>query len=151
MIADRFRPRTSGSQGHKFTSSTSIYQSINQTRNEAPTLIPPRVKNSNLGIYNTVIQLCAEVPHKLPKGRRPKPIKLLLSSGCKAPRQLVVQYKRSPVSYTGTPADIIIMVKHFCIYFHCPPLTCCELRKGYFRFYFSIGKNGLTRIHITLK
>ena len=33
---------------------------------EAPTIIPPWVKNSNIDSYISVIHLCAEVPHKLP-------------------------------------------------------------------------------------
>ena len=47
--AERVRPRTSGSQGHKVTGNTRIDQSVNQRGNEAPTLTPPRVKDSNLG------------------------------------------------------------------------------------------------------
>ena len=117
MCADIVRTRNYGSQGHEVTSNTRIDQSINQAGNEAPTRIPPRVKNSNLGSYNTVVHLCAEVPHNIPEGRRAKPIKLLISSGCKAPIQSVVQSKRLPVSYTGTPVDIRIVLRPFSIFF----------------------------------
>ena len=68
--------------------------------------------------------LCAEVPHELPKGLRPKPIKILLSSGYKSTSQSVGQSKHLPVDYTGTHADIRIMIKLFCIYFQFVPMTC---------------------------
>ena len=74
MRADRVRSRTWGVQGHEVTRNTLIYQILNQTGNEAPTLIPPWVKNSNLGSKKTVVQFCAEVPQELPEGQRPKPI-----------------------------------------------------------------------------
>ena len=48
--ADIVRPRTEVSQGHKVTSNTWIDQSVNQKNNEEPTLTPPWVKNSNIGI-----------------------------------------------------------------------------------------------------
>ena len=69
-------PSTYGIQGHEITRNIRIYQSANQEGYEAPTLTPPQVKDSNLGIYKTVIYLCAEVPHDLPEGKRPKPNKL---------------------------------------------------------------------------
>ena len=46
---------------------------VNQKGNEAPTLTPPWVKDSNLGRYITVVYLCAQVPHEIPEGQRPKP------------------------------------------------------------------------------
>ena len=67
--------------------------------------------------------------HPKAEGRRPKPIKLLLSSGCKSPSQSVGQSKRLPISYTRTPSDIIIMIKHFCIYIQYAPMTCWSLIK----------------------
>ena len=33
---------------------------------EAPTLTPPWIKNSNIDSSKTVIHLCAEVPHDIP-------------------------------------------------------------------------------------
>ena len=57
------------------------------------------------------------MPHDFPKGQRPKPIEILLSSGCKAPIQAVVQYKRSPVAYSGTPGDIRINDKTLLYFF----------------------------------
>ena len=47
--ADRVRPGTYGSQGHKVTSNNQIDQSVNHKGNEVPTLTPPRFKDSNLG------------------------------------------------------------------------------------------------------
>ena len=38
--ADRVRPSTYGSQSHEVIRNTWIYQSINQKRDEAPTLTP---------------------------------------------------------------------------------------------------------------
>ena len=76
MRADIVRPRTYGGQGHEVTGNTMIDQSVNQTGNESPTLIPTWFKTSTLGSYKTVVTLCAEVPHKLPKEQRPKSIKL---------------------------------------------------------------------------
>ena len=58
------------------TWNTRIYQIVNQKCNKAPTLTPHRIKDSNLGRYNTVVQLCDEVPHELPEGKSPKPNKL---------------------------------------------------------------------------
>ena len=49
MREDRVRPRTKGSQGRKVTTNTRIYQRVNRTGNEGPTLTPPRVKKSNIG------------------------------------------------------------------------------------------------------
>ena len=76
VYAGIVRPRTYGGQGHKVTRNTRIYQSVNQKGGESPTLTPHRVKDSNLGGYITIVHLCDEVPHKLPEGQRPKPIKL---------------------------------------------------------------------------
>ena len=76
MRADRVRLRNYGSQGHEVTSNIRIDQSLNQTGNESPTLIPPRVKKSNKGRYNTVVHLCPEVTHELTKSRSPKSINL---------------------------------------------------------------------------
>ena len=76
MGAYRVRPRTYGSQDHEVPSNTRIYQSINQKGNEGPTLTPPWVKNINLGSYITAVHLCADVPHELPEGQRPKPNKI---------------------------------------------------------------------------
>ena len=150
MPADRARPRTQVIQGHKVASNTRIEQSVNHTGNEAPTFIPPWVKNSNLGSQKTVVHLCAEVPHELPNGRRPKPIKLLLSNGYKAPSQSVGQSKILSVAYTETPADIIIMIKPFCISFHFAPMTYLYLRnKGYVSFDCAIRNNGVEIIDIT--
>ena len=59
----------------------------------------------------------SEVPNDLPEGQRPKPIKLLLSSGLKYPSLLVGQSKRSPVAYSGTPADIRIIKNTFVFIF----------------------------------
>ena len=129
---DRVIPRTLGRQFHKVTSNTRIDQIFNQIGNEAPTLIPPWVKNSNIGSSKTVIHLCAEVTHELPERRRPKPIKILLSNRCKAHIQLVCQSKLSSVAYSWIPADIIIMTKHFCVYFHCVQMNFWELRKKIF-------------------
>ena len=47
--ADRVKPRTWGSQGHKITSNNRIDQSVNQKGVEAPKLTPHQVKDSNLG------------------------------------------------------------------------------------------------------
>ena len=129
MCADRFIPRTQSIQGHEVSSNNQTHQSVNQTGKEAHKLIPNWAKNSNIGRQKTVVHLCAEVPHELPEGRRSKPIKLLLSSVCKYPIQQVGKSKRLPVAYTGTPADIRITIKHFCIYFHYVPMTYRELRK----------------------
>ena len=49
VCADRVIPMTWGSQGHKVTSNTRIYQSVKQKGNEEPTLIPTWVKDSNIG------------------------------------------------------------------------------------------------------
>ena len=46
---DRFIPGTKGIQGHEVTINTCIDQSVNQKRNEGPTLTTPWVKDSNLG------------------------------------------------------------------------------------------------------
>ena len=76
MRADRVRPRTYDIQGHYFTSNTRKDQIVKQKGNELPTLIPPRFKDSNIGSYVTIVHLCSEFPHKVPKGQSPKPIKL---------------------------------------------------------------------------
>ena len=76
LCADRVSPRTYGIQYHKFTSNTLIDHSVNNTGNEAPTLIPPWVKNSDLVSYKIVVHLGAEVSHEIPEGQRPKPIYL---------------------------------------------------------------------------
>ena len=67
MRADIVRPRTKGIQGHDVNSNTHIDKSVNQTRNESPTLIPHWVKNINLGSYKTVVHLCDEMQHELPR------------------------------------------------------------------------------------
>ena len=54
---------------------------------------------------------------------------LLLSSGCKAPSQLVGQSKRLLVDYAGTTSYIGIIIEHFCIYLHYVPMTCWLLIK----------------------
>ena len=95
--------------------------------------------------------MCAEVPHKIPEGKSPKPIELLLSRGCKAPSQLVGQYKRFPVAYTGTPADIRITTKPFVYLFTFLQWLVDNWEKWYFRYDFVIKNNGLAMIDITLK
>ena len=76
MRADRSRTRTWVSQGHEVTSNNWIDRSVNKKENKSPMLTPTRVKDSNIGSYITIVYLCAEVPHKLLEGQRPKPIKL---------------------------------------------------------------------------
>ena len=76
MFTDIFRPGILGSQGHNVTSSTWIEQSIKQKVNEAHKLNPTRIKDNNLGRQITAVHLCAEVPHKLPKGKMSKTNKL---------------------------------------------------------------------------
>ena len=66
MRADRVLSWTQGSQGPEVTRNTRIYQSVKQKGDEAPTISPPRVKDSNLDIQKTVICLCTEVPPDLP-------------------------------------------------------------------------------------
>ena len=91
------------------------------------------------------------MPHDLPKEQRPKPINLLLISGCKVSSHLVGQSKRLPVAYNGTPADIRIMIKHFCIFFTMFQWLVENWEKIYVRSDFTMSKNGLEMIDITLK
>ena len=44
-----------------------IDQSVKQKGYEAPMLTSPQVKNINLDSEKTIIYLCAEVPHELPR------------------------------------------------------------------------------------
>ena len=66
MCAYRVLPKTQVIQFHYVTSTTRIFQSVNQKGGEAPTLNPLWVKNSNIYSQKTVIHLCAGVPHELP-------------------------------------------------------------------------------------
>ena len=76
MRSYKVLPRTSGIQGHEVNINTQIDQSVNHKWGEAPTHTPPWFKDGNLVSYITAVHLCAEVPHKLPEGQRPKPIKV---------------------------------------------------------------------------
>ena len=64
------------------------------------------------------------------------PRRILLSSGCKFPSQSVGQYKCLPVSYSWTPADIIIVLKPFLFIFSLFQWLVENWEKGYVRFYF---------------
>ena len=70
--AYRVLPRNQGIQGHEVNINTQICQSINQKGDEAHTLTPPWFKNSNIYSQKTVIHLCAEVPHELPRRAKGK-------------------------------------------------------------------------------
>ena len=74
--AERVRPITYGIQGHKGTSNICIDQNVYHIGNEASTLNPTWVKDSNIGRLITVVHLFDEVPHDLPKVQRLKPNKL---------------------------------------------------------------------------
>ena len=76
MCAYRVIPSTWGIQVHEVTSNTWIDQSVNQKRNEAPTIIPPWSKDINLGRLITIVYFCDEGEHDLPEGQRPKHINL---------------------------------------------------------------------------
>ena len=73
VCVERVRPRNLDIQDHKVTSNTCIKQNINHKEDGAPMITPPLFKYSNIGSYKTVVHVCAEVPHKIPKGQSPKP------------------------------------------------------------------------------
>ena len=95
--------------------------------------------------------MCAEGLHDLPKGRRPKPIIILLVSGYKSPNQLVGQYKHSPVSYYGKPADIRIMTNTFVFIFTMFQWLVDNWERECVRFGYAIDKYSLVTIVRTLQ
>ena len=118
---------------------------------EESMLTPPRVKNINLGSYKTDVHLFPEVPHDIPEVWRLKPIKLLLSSGFKAPINSFGKSKHTPVAYSGTPADIIIIQNIFVFLFTTFRWCVENWEIEYVRFDYSMDKYGLVTISITLK
>ena len=76
---------------------------------------------------------------------------ILLRSRCKAPIQSVGQYKRSPVAYPRTYANIIKMLNPFAFIFTKFQWLIENWERGYIRFDFEIYKYGLATIIITLK